>query len=32
MNIPKELLYTKTHEWVKKNEDGTVSEEIKELY
>ena len=24
MNIPKELLYTKTHEWVKKNEDGTV--------
>ena len=30
MNIPKELLYTKTHEWVKKNEDGTVSEEIKE--
>lgn len=24
MNIPKDLLYTKTHEWVKKNEDGTV--------
>ena len=24
MNNPKELLYTKTHEWVKKNEDGTV--------
>ena len=24
MNIPKELLYTKTHEWVKKNEEGTV--------
>ena len=21
---PKELLYSKTHEWVKKNEDGTV--------
>ncbi len=24
MNIPKELLYTKSHEWVKKNEDGTA--------
>ena len=24
MNIPKDLLYTKTHEWVKKNDDGTV--------
>lgn len=22
--IPKELLFTKTHEWVKKNEDGTA--------
>ena len=21
---PKELLYSKTHEWVKKNEDGTA--------
>ena len=25
MNIPQELLYTKTHEWVKKNDDGTVT-------
>lgn len=24
MNIPQDLLYTKTHEWVKKTEDGTV--------
>ncbi|HHL45123.1 MAG TPA: glycine cleavage system protein GcvH [Gammaproteobacteria bacterium] len=24
-NIPEELQYTKTHEWVRKNEDGTVS-------
>ena len=24
MMNPKELLYSKTHEWVKKNEDGTV--------
>lgn len=24
MNIPKELLYTKSHEWVRKNEDGTA--------
>ena len=24
MNIPQDLLYTKTHEWVKKNDDGTV--------
>lgn len=24
MNIPKELLYTKSHEWVKKNDDGTA--------
>ena len=24
MNIPKDLLFTKTHEWVKKNEDGTA--------
>lgn len=24
MNIPKDLLYSKTHEWVKKNEDGTA--------
>ena len=24
MNIPKELLYTKSHEWVKKNADGTA--------
>lgn len=24
MNIPKDLLYTKTHEWIKKNDDGTV--------
>ncbi len=24
MNIPSDLLYTKTHEWVKKNDDGTV--------
>jgi glycine cleavage system H protein len=24
MNIPKDLLFSKTHEWVKKNEDGTV--------
>jgi len=23
--IPKELFYTKTHEWVKQNDDGTVS-------
>lgn len=25
MIIPNDLLYTKTHEWVKKNEDGTVT-------
>ncbi len=24
MNIPKTLLYTKSHEWVKKNDDGTA--------
>jgi len=24
-DIPKELFYTKTHEWVKQNDDGTVS-------
>ncbi|MBQ9469088.1 MAG: glycine cleavage system protein GcvH [Clostridia bacterium] len=24
MNIPQDLLFTKTHEWVKKTEDGTV--------
>ncbi len=24
MNVPKELLYTKSHEWVKKAEDGSV--------
>ena len=24
MNIPQELFYTKTHEWVKKLDDGTV--------
>ena len=24
MNAPKELLYTKSHEWVKKLDDGTV--------
>ena len=24
MNIPKDLLYTKTHEWIKKNEDGSA--------
>ena len=24
MNIPKDLLYTKTHEWLKKNDDGTA--------
>ncbi len=24
MNIPKDLMYTKTHEWIKKNDDGTV--------
>ena len=24
-NIPEELQYTKTHEWVRQNEDGTVS-------
>ena len=24
MNIPKTLLYTKSHEWVKKNADGTA--------
>ena len=24
MNIPKTLLYTKSHEWVKKNGDGTA--------
>ena len=24
MNIPKDLLFTKTHEWVKKNEAGTA--------
>jgi len=24
MNIPKELLYTKSHEWVKKLDDGSV--------
>lgn len=24
MNIPKDLLFSKTHEWVKKNEDGTA--------
>ena len=24
MNIPADLLYTRTHEWVKKNDDGTV--------
>ena len=24
MNVPKELLYTKSHEWVKKLDDGSV--------
>ena len=24
MNIPKNLFYTKSHEWVKKNDDGTA--------
>ena len=24
MNIPKDLMYTKTHEWLKKNDDGTA--------
>lgn len=24
MNAPKELLYTKSHEWVKKLDDGSV--------
>jgi len=24
-DIPKELFYTKTHEWVKQNDDGTLS-------
>ncbi len=24
-NVPEELLYTKTHEWVRQNEDGTVT-------
>ncbi len=24
-NIPEELRYTKTHEWVRQNEDGTVT-------
>ena len=24
MNYPKDLLYTKSHEWLKKNEDGTA--------
>ena len=24
MNIPQDLLYTKTHEWLKKTEDGTA--------
>jgi len=25
MNIPKDLLYGKTHEWLKKNNDGTAT-------
>ena len=24
MNIPKDLLYTKSHEWIKKNDDGSA--------
>lgn len=24
-NVPAELKYTKTHEWIKKNDDGTVT-------
>jgi glycine cleavage system H protein len=25
MNVPKELLYTESHEWIKMNEDGTAA-------
>lgn len=25
MNIPEDLMYTKSHEWIKENEDGSVT-------